>query len=454
MFRDRRKTRFQFLLAVAVLLPAAGCTAVTNTSMMPRRFDDPRRVSPGDRYPNGVPSPYGNGLAGRATQGAPAGTTPEPIPKIAQDADDSDAGAGPNLIPGGSTARTRVKVTIAASERVQVGGVVTFGIAVSNRSNRPLANVVIEADFDAALVFPGRPEKRIRRSLGDMQAGETREVAVVLNSDEPGVHCARFLVTVAGEEAAWKETCVTYVDRDLDVGVLGPRERSLGSRAEFTVKLHNRAAREVAGVQVAVKFDDALQPRESSTGAQLGKQSLQWDLGAMKPGETVWLQVEFECVQTAESACVSVDVSSADVDVERVSHCLRVAAPHGLLGVEVRDTRDPVTIGDTTDHVITVHNRTPQTLHGIRLRAIVPRNLRVLSTSVSLDDRELALEAAVEDGRVDFDPLSALPAGTSVTFRLRNRALSAGDAELTVQVEHALGRNPVIAGEPLSVIAE
>jgi hypothetical protein len=422
--------------------------------MMPWHIDDPAHLSPSLQSldnPANLPGRAGNKPA---SDNSAAAAVPEAIPRIERETNETGGKTGPSLDPRRESVRAEIDLQIDVADRTQVGSAATFNITVRNLTDQPVENVIIEADLDRPLVFPGHREKRIRRTLGTIAPTASREIKVILTSDKQGTHCARFTVTVAGEEAAWKEVCVKYVVRDSDVSIVSPQERTVGSRAEFTVKILNRAPHKLTDVRVVVTYDDALEPRESSTGAVFEKRSLLWNLGDVKSGEGVQLQIEFECLAAAERACVAINVSGEHLADERVSKCLRVVRQAGLLHVELRDTRDPITTGEKTEHVITLRNRAPQSLYQIRLTAIVPDNLRVLSTAVMRGEQQLRVDTTAGGDQIVFAPIAELPAGATLTFRIESKALRAGDSTFTVRAGHALSRVLVSVSEPLSVNAD
>lgn len=422
--------------------------------MMPWHIDDPAHLSPDLQsldHPAALQGRTGNKPT---SDNLAVETVPDAIPKIGRETNELGGKTGPSLDPRDQSVLPKIDLQIDVPNLIQVGSGVTFNITVRNPTNQPIKNVIIEADLDRPLVFPGHLEKRVRRSLGTIAPSASREIKVMLTSDKQGTHCARFTVTAGGEEVAWKEVCVKYVARDLAVSIVSPQERTVGSRAEFTIKLLNRAPRKLTDVHVIVTYDDDLEPRESSTGAVFEKRRLLWNLGDLKSGEGVQLQIEFECLAAEERACVTVDVSGINLPDERASKCLRVVPQAGLLYVEVRDTRDPITLGEKTEHVITVRNRSPQTLHQIRLTVVVPDSLRVLSTTVMQGSQKLKVDTNADGDQIAFAPIAALPAGATLTYRIESKSLRAGDSTFTVRAGHALSRELKSVSEPLSVNAE
>ncbi|MBT6154630.1 MAG: hypothetical protein HOL01_22800 [Planctomycetaceae bacterium] len=436
------------LIAVPAFLCASGCTSLTTTSMMPVQVDDPVQLSPNLMPLN---DPLADRSRGIAVYGYRPRITNKPIRRAPERIDRIERANGPQLAPVEPSPVRSVVLSIDAAKTAQIGNGVTFNIVARNPNDYPVTDVVVVADFDEALTFPGHPEKRVRRSIGTLAAGETRDFAVMLTSKATGRHCVRFTATVDEIDADSKEVCVEYVANDLEISVIGPKTRTVGSRAEFTIKLQNRAPRQLSDVQLAVTYDESLEPREGSTGARFEKQSLSWDLRTLQPGETVQVQVEFECLTAINNTCVVADVTSRELPDERKAQCLEVVELSGPLQVELRDTRDPIALGETTEHVVTIHNRSARMVTGIRLTALVPGEFSVASTTVRRDGREINVAANLDKGRLTFGRIAELPAGSTLEFRIGAKALKAGDANFTISVMYPGDDGSFVISEPISV---
>jgi len=122
--------------------------------------------------------------------------------------------------------------------------------------------------------------------------------------------------------------------------------------------------------------------------------------------------------------------------------------------VELRDTSDPIAIGETTEHVVTVLNRSKQTVSGIRLTALVPQELGVVSTTVRLDGNAVDVSADIDDDRIVFGLIKELPAGSTLTFHIKSKAQRDGDATFTVSVTYPRDDGALVVNEPISVNAD
>jgi hypothetical protein len=228
--------------------------------------------------------------------------------------------------PRDRVADNGLQLEIDVDAQKQVGSGATFRLTLHNVGDIAAENVVLETDFDDPLIFPGRPEKKVRRSVGTLAAGETREILLTLVSRKIGQGCARFSVIVNGMETVWKSVCVEFIKRQLEVNFDGPAQSRLGGRAEFTLSLVNVTENVLKETHVRLTYGNELNPKSGSAGAVRKPGSIDWDLGELQPGERVQLEVEFECRAVTEQTCLEIRVAGSGVPDEDLEACLEITA--------------------------------------------------------------------------------------------------------------------------------
>lgn len=330
-----------------------------------------------------------------------------------------------------------LEMTVDVIPKRQLGSGATFYLIIKNTSDRSVRNVLLECEFDAAMMFPGRREKKIGQRLGTLQPGESKEISLTLYSDVLGSHCCRFRALADGDELVWKSVCVEYEKKQLDLSVIGPSSRSIGSRAEYIVKLSNVAGVDLNNIQVAISYDSALIPREASIGSTREADQLTWSLDTIRSGEGVQLQVEFECEVAAEHACMRVNVTSPELPNEQVSACLKVTPASGVLDVQVRDTKDPIARGEETVYEVSIENRGLQPARDIVLQAKIPRMFRVVSVEAHQGNQKLNLRPEVNQDILRVSPVRELPADAFLRYTILVKAIGSGDGELNVTITGA-----------------
>ncbi len=339
---------------------------------------------------------------------------------------------GPRMTAPGTAKRLELSVDVIPKR--QLGSGATFHLTINNVSDRAIRNVLLECEFDPEFMFPGRREKKIGQILGTLQPGESKEISLTLYSDSLGSHCCRFRATADKEELVWKSVCVEYEKKQLDLSILGPSTRTIGSRAEFIVKLSNVSDTDLNNVQAVIDYDPVLTPREASIGSTRETGKLKWSLDTIRKGEGVQLQVEFDCEVAAEHACLRVNINSPDLPTEQVSACVKVKPPQGVFDVQVRDTKDPITRGEETVYEVSIENRGLQPARDISLQAKIPRMFRVVSVEAHQGNQKLNLNPEVNQNLLKVSPVRELPADAFLRYTILVKAIGSGDGEFEVTI--------------------
>lgn len=332
-----------------------------------------------------------------------------------------------------------------------VGGSATFDVVVRNHGTETVTGVLVNVEFDEAFVFPGRVEKRLKKDLGQLLPGQSREMRLTLTSDRLGKHGCRFSMTAAGGAAIEREVSVEFINPKLQVELVGPARRTVGSRAEFTVKIANTSDKPIDDLRVTLQHDAALTPYTASGGFQREEHSLRWSLGRIEAGAGIQVQAEFDCRQLSEQACITVEARGAELSAESVESCVTVVAVPGLLDLRVSDRTDPVKVGEEAEFEITVQNLGLEAVSEIRLELQSSEHLRAGSHTAKVGDREIKLSATQRDGTLRLVLPDSLAADATLRITLRATALQPGDAELRVVATPGSDGTPAETSEFTSI---
>lgn len=389
------------LAAVAATL--SGCCLLGQRCAVPyaelRRFET-------ERLPGAAPGP-------QQTPPGRNGETPQ-------------TGEGPRF-PGSPPTETTLEMTVDAPRRVQAGSRVTLAIAVRNTGTAPAKDLAVFTQLSDELPFPGKQRKTFFQELGELPAGQTRSLAITLQSRATGTFCTEFSLKQQDREVLWKSVCVAVEAKQYSARLTLPALRTVGGRVEPTIHLSNTSSTPLAGMQVVLNFAPReLQPREASRGVKQERSRLVWDVGGLKPGEVVQLQAELECLAATDEACLSLDVTADHAPADSQSACLKIVRAE-TLDMRIADTADLLQVGDQTDLVVGVLNVSRRKVAGERLTVRVPDHLQVVSAAAWQGKRELAVKSVVRDGAVSFAALPELAPQSEFTFRVRVKAVRSGD---------------------------
>lgn len=398
---------------------------------------------------------------------APKSTGPKlDLPRTGDDPDADDAARFPSLKkplaripkiePDDVAPRSNVELTVAAPSRKQVGSAATYRVSLLNTSDQALEEVAVHCKFDDKLIFPGSDKHEVHQTLGRLLPNESKELVLSLVSHEVGSRCCWFTAKArSGEESkelTAKEVCIEFVTRQLEIDLLGPTQRTEGSRAEFTVQLANRSIKTLTNVRAVISYDKALVPKEATTGAEQKTGTLTWNFSSIKPMESIQLQVEFECRTPARRACVLLDAKAAELAGEKEEACLEVIPVPGTLDLRVADRTDPLEVGQRGEYEVTVQNIGLQPARLVGIEAVVPESMKVLSAKVMQGDQELPIRYQRTDQTLTFDAVDQLAPNALLRYVVEVEALQAGPADFRASLTSALSKVSFTASEPTNVI--
>ena len=333
-----------------------------------------------------------------------------------------------------------LNLVVKAPRQRPVSGTVTFDIVVRNDSADPMANVLVNAEFEDALVFPGREEKQVKKNLGQLAPGQSREMRLTLSSNRLGQHECRFTVSADEIDPIEQTTKVEFIDPKLLVRLIGPARRTVGSRAEFTVKVANTSDQPIDDLQVTLHHDAALTPHVATGGFQKEANALRWSLGRLEAGAGVQVQAEFDCKQLSEQSCITAEARSEQLSAVAVEDCVTVVAVPGLLDLRVSDVTDPVQVGDEAEYEITVQNLGLRAVSEVQLDVQSSEHLKPGTHDAKLDDRAVTLTPSDHNGTLRLVLPGSLAPDATLKITLRAKVLRPGDAE--VRVVATLGTDP------------
>lgn len=425
------------------------------------RNDQTQKDQSNQREPRDFPKTAPPAVANTDRDELPQSILPGPSKKNRNNRQLPKAESAPQIVPSEVTVPPSLELLVSSPARKQVGGTATFYLTLTNSGDRPLERLAVRCGFDEALVFAGSEKREVLQRVERLAAGESKELALSLVATSAGSHCCRFVVTRRegndDVELASKQVCVEFVTRHVEIDIVGPKQRTEGSRAEFNITLSNRSLKTIAGARAIVSFDKALIPKEASSGGEQKAGTLTWQLGSLGPLERVQLQVEFECRNQAHRACVSVEVKGENVSGSELSGdqdevCLEIVPVPGTLDLQISDRDDPLEAGKSGTFEVTVENIGLQAARRIVIEAVASENLKVGAASVRIGTENVPLKYVLDGTRLVFDPVDQLEPSARLVYTIEVEALRPGIVEFRASLSSSLSSTPVTTMEPLSIV--
>lgn len=374
----------------------------------------------------------------------PSDGTDPPRRRRDDPAEPNAAQPGPDFGPSSSARRPNVELEIEAPAQKQTGTPVTFNLTVRNNGATATSPLLLVFEVEDPLICPNCEGRRLGQKIGSLGPGETKDLPVSVQSNDVGRFWCQLTLRDGDEEIAQKIRVIEFVSQKVLLDIVGPANRTVGSRAEFVIKVANTSTQDFPDFEVLVEHDGVLQQKEATVGAETTNHSLSWSrLGPLAAGEAVQLQVEFACPEVTDHADVTVTVSGSGFPSELRETRLQVSAVRGILGLQIEDRDDPISIGETTTHVITVHNRGLQVAQDVDLSIELPRGLEYIAGSVRQGDEQLTVAIRQQDQTLIFGKIGALRSDGALEYHVTSRGTVVGDVSVKASVAHSAARSDV-----------
>jgi uncharacterized repeat protein (TIGR01451 family) len=333
----------------------------------------------------------------------------------------------------------------------RVGDKVTFNLTVGNRGTTPLTRVRIKVYLDPGLEHPEAKDKgAVERTL-DLAAGESRPFKLVVLVTRPGRLYQTIEVSEPGGARASAQAFVTVVDSAVappptrpatppfSVTISGPPAPvTVGSMAEFVILVTNTGDVSPQNLRVVASGDPCLaEPINATRGFKNRDGILTCNIERLLAGQTEKLRIQYTCVAAAAKAVCRVSVCLPDGKPTEVAAAveIRQPAPPPLsadgLALSVVSLSNPVKVGRDLTYEIRVTNRATASYRQIGVAAIVPQGM----TPVELGTTPTSAKFGSQS--VQFDPVSELRPGESLTYGVRVHTKSVGRYVLSVRLTTA-----------------
>jgi uncharacterized repeat protein (TIGR01451 family) len=373
-------------------------------------------------------------------------------------------------------------VRMTGPEAVEVGREATFRIDVTNTGNTRLTNVTARDIFDPGLSHTGGERSPLVRALSaPLEPGQTDRFAISFIVTQPGFHCHRLDVTADGGHTAGTRGCVTgtapvVTTPQLSVRVNGPPARRVREVAPYSIEVRNSGSAPATNVVVAVNWGVNLELVEASQGREddLARQATRWRFPQIAGGETVTLQLNFQCLNPdAQGASIRATVSSQQtssvtsqaatviqpgpgapatgIPAQPPASAAPPSAQPAGSGLRIAATAlaNPIMVNGTTTFLVNVTND----------RAVPDRevaiSVEVVGEGLSVRTSGLTPTpvAAASQRAIDFVPISEMRPGESLTtpYRLELRGLVPGRQVVRVRATSGLNGEPIVSETPIVV---
>ncbi len=342
---------------------------------------------------------------------------------------------------------TRPLLTIehSAPKKLLIGESLTMTIVVTNPGTGAATGVVVEEDVPPGLIHVSGAE--LEYEIGTLRPGESKPMELTLRADKAGIIKNTIVVRGDGNLAAQHQINIEVVAPQLQVGIVGPKKRFLERPATYTVPVSNPGTAAARDVELVAYLPRGMKFVETDAHGQYDPQqhAVFWTLEELPATKNGTVKLTAMPMETGDQK-LRIE-GRADLGLTTAfEQVISVDASAELIHT-IADLSDPIEVGSDTTYEVRVTNVGTKSATNIRIAALLPPELKVLSG-------EGPTRAANDGSRVIFEPLARLNPGEEAIFRVQANAQKAGDFIVRVQISSNEWPNPVTREESTRVYSD
>jgi uncharacterized repeat protein (TIGR01451 family) len=341
--------------------------------------------------------------------------------------------------------RPQLILQVSAPKQVMIGSDATLTIRLSNPGTGAANGVVIAEKVPAGLKHPAGGE--LEFEVGTLKPGQSRQIDLTLKAAQAGRVVNTLTARGEGNLKAEERAEFDVIAPALAVAMTGPSRRYLERQATYTVSVSNPGSAPAKDVQLVTQLPKGLKFVKANNSGQYdpNTNSVTWSLEELPAAETGSVTLVALPVEVGEQRMKVQGKAQQGLSDEQ-DHTVLVEGLAALaLDVQVSD--EAIEIGGETTYQIHVVNQGSKAASNVQIAAIFPPELK--ATHAEGPSRE-----AVEEHRVQFEPLARLAPKSDATFRIRAQAIAAGDLRVKVQLMTDEMRQPVTREESTRVYTD
>jgi uncharacterized repeat protein (TIGR01451 family) len=341
--------------------------------------------------------------------------------------------------------KPQLAIELAAPKQAMIGSDVTLSVRVSNTGTGAATGVVLLEHVPDGMRHTAGPN--LEYEVGTLKPGASRQIELAINAARAG-HVVNPL-KARGEGNLLAETRAEWdiVAPGLAVAMTGPTRRYLERQATYTVSVSNPGTAPAKDVELTTQLPRGMKFVRANNAGQYDPQTrtVTWSLEELPPSETGNVTLVAMPVEAGEQT-VKISGKAQQGLADQRQQTIVV---EGLAAVafDVHGADEAIEVGGETTYQIHVVNQGSAAAANLRLTALFPPELKVINV-------DGPGHPAMDEHRVELEPLAQLAPKAEATFRIRAQAVAAGDLRVKVQLQTDDMRQPVNKEESTRVYVD
>ena len=333
--------------------------------------------------------------------------------------------------------KPELQLTKTAPQQALLCQDITYTYRATNAGTGTARDVRIEETLPEGLVTAEGERKTVSLDIGNLGAGQSREVSVKLRATRTGEFAGRAVARGAdGLEARGNDVTTVVREPIIAVDVEAPEARYVGEPVDFKVTVKNTGDANAENIIV----------RLTATGA--AERSPERQLGTIEAGKSKTFTITTRSDRAANAVQLTATASAtcAKQASDSASVAIRTAP---ALQIECVDGSDPIRVGANTTYTIAVKNEGTGPDSNVMVKAALPAELQYVGTR----DKN-AGDVKVDGQIVTFGPIGTLAPGAMATWTIEAKALRAGDVRFGMELTSDSLTKPAIETEPTRIVGD
>jgi uncharacterized repeat protein (TIGR01451 family) len=335
-----------------------------------------------------------------------------------------------------------VTLNLKGPQTVQVGETAEFEIQLTNTGDVPATHVVVRDELPEGMVHSNG--NSIEAPLGTLAPGEKKILPLRLRVVHKGLQHNR--VYVLSEDKV-------ITDRTMEIQAEEPLVTLHALEKQDVLVNHDvELILDVAGTgstpataTIVDRLPEGLEFISASDGGKYdgGLRTVTWKMDSLTADRTQSLHIRAVARKVGDWK-TDITVASDRPGEMRFRQAVHVEAPSGVI-LDMAEKDEPMETG--TEKVYSVHliNQGDNPTCAVQVRAIVPEGMAFVSAESPTRFHE-------KEQEISFDPITEMQGKSEATFRVRVRALKAGEWRFRVFLSCDRGDKPVCKEESTPVV--
>jgi len=321
-------------------------------------------------------------------------------------------------------------------EECTPGEPINYTITVTNRGSCTATGVVVTDNVPDGLEHCSGL-RTLQYNLGCLEPCQTKKVNICFCPVKRGEVCNTATVTACNADSVSCQSKCIICAECVEITKVGPKEVPIGKEADYQIVVTNTGDKPLTEVVVS---DEA--PRATSivkaNGARIDGNHAVWRMKQLNPGEKATFSIT---LTTCTPGCFTNRVS-----VNNCQGCHECAEfttrwkGRPALTMCIKDTKDPICIGEPTSYNVEVTNQGSETDHNVVLVVRFPAEIEPESISGDVG-------GTIAGQTVTFEPYNNFAPRQTLLYRVNARAKTSGDARVVAEVSSDSIRQPIVQQE-------